>query len=162
MSLLSEQSWTREYIKKLLVPNFDSKLKPQERLGVVADLEMFKKGEDAYVWAQHEGKIVQHYSIFWDGEFVSGFDADYSKEKVVLDFWKGFKKAYEERRIYLATREQIDEMLVEKAIQEEKAKQEKEKELKKIEKTPEGKMAAHVIRKLNKNRGKKSIPTPAV
>ena len=162
MSLLSEQSWTREYIKRLLVPHFDKSLNPENRLGVVADLEMFKKGEDAYVWAQHEGKITQHYSIFWDGEFISGFDGFMDKESVVLAFWKGFKEAYKTGRVFLATEDQRKDYLVQQAIDEENRRKKQEQELKKLETTPEGKMAAHVIRKLNKKRGKKSISTPAV
>lgn len=161
MSLLSEQSWTREYIKRLLVPSFDKKVEPDKRITVVADLEMFKKGEDAYVWAQNEGKIVQHYSIFWDGEFVSGFDADMSKEKVFLEFWKGFKEAYKTGRVTLTTEEQRKDYIVQQMINEENRKKAEENELKKLETTPEGKMAASIIRKLKKN-GKKSIPTPAV
>ena len=162
MSLLSEQSWTREYIKRLLVPHFDKNLNPENRLGVVADLEMFKKGEDAYVWAQNEGKITQHYSIFWDGEFISGFDGYMSKEEVTLGFWKGFKEAYKSGRVFLTTEDQRKDYLVQKAIDEANALRKQEQELKKLEVTPEGKMAAHVIRKLNRKRGKKSIPTPAV
>lgn len=82
-------------------------------------MRCLKKGEDAYVWAQNEGKLVQHYSIFWDGEFVSGFDADMSKESVQLAFWKGFKEAYKTGRIFLTTEDQRKDYLVQQMIDEE-------------------------------------------
>lgn len=72
--------------------NFPDKIE-DSRITVWADVDTFKKGEDAFVWGQN--KHGQHvYSVYFDGIFICHIDDHQSKTITLKNFWEGFLKAY--------------------------------------------------------------------
>lgn len=127
--------------------DFDPKLKAAERLKIIADLEMYSK-EDPYVWAQGKGKVSLCFQVFFDGEFISLFDENFPVEKAKLDFWRGFKEAYERGKIKLIPQEYV----IEEAAKKEEKKSLKEKVAALPESTPIERQAKHIIKNLTREK----------
>lgn len=64
------------------------------RIHVWADTDKFNYKEDAFVWGQKREKMPTIYNVTLDGVDICTFDDQMSKEKVMLEFWKGFLEAY--------------------------------------------------------------------
>jgi len=63
------------------------------RITVWADVDMFKKKEDAFVWGQD--KFQDHvYSVFFDGQHICYLTTHKGHKQTLADFWKGFLKLY--------------------------------------------------------------------
>lgn len=115
--------------------SFDPKIKFGDRIKVLSDLSIFNPKEDIYVWGQKRGELPEYFTVYFDNEYVCGFDEKQPVERVVLDFWKGFKKGYEEGKFKLTP----------------KVEQPKEKkEVKKVKATTkEERMAMEIAKRLN-------------
>lgn len=85
-----------------LSKSFDSKIKFEKRIRVMSDLMLFKPMEDKSVWLQKKGMMPEYFTVYFDGEYICGFDANQSAERAVLEFWKGFKQAYMDGKIRLS------------------------------------------------------------
>lgn len=81
--------------------HFDSKLKVEKRVRVVSDLQMFRPKEDKFVWAQQKDKIPEHFMVYFDDEHICTFGADMPVNRVMLQFWRGFREAYGAKKIHL-------------------------------------------------------------
>jgi hypothetical protein len=97
----------------------------RERVRLIPDLYKFKP-EDPYFLAQKQGKVPQHYSLYFDSEFVCDFDSTYLPEAVLLLFWRGILPLYNEHKIYFDKRfyKAEDDLVTE----EKKVKKHKRKE----------------------------------
>lgn len=128
-----------------LCKSFASDCKMSKRLKVVSDSEMFLKGSDQLIVDQAKGKVAPHMNVFVDDEYICGFSLDKPKEQAILDFWKGFKQAYQAGRVHLRP----GDYELEKALQ---PKEETlEDKLAKIdESNPTVKKAKEIIRRVAK------------
>lgn len=113
--------------------SFDPKLSFDKRIRVMSDLLMFKAKEDISVWKQKRGELPEYFTVYFDNEYICGFDANQPLEKATLYFWKGFKEAYKKNKIRLTPKAEIKEV-----------KKEKRKAT-----TPVEKMATQIVEKLN-------------
>lgn len=118
--------------------SFDPKIKFDKRVMVLSDLMMFRPKEDKGVWKQKRGDTPEYFTVYFDGEYICGFDVSQSVERAVLEFWRGFKQAYSNGKIKLNPKAKEDAVVV-------------KKEEKIIATTPEEKMAAQIVKNLNKN-----------
>lgn len=128
-----------------LSKSFDSALRPRERITVVADIEMFTK-EDKYIWEQGKGKTSLCFQVFFDGVFISLIHEDQPIQRAVLDFWRGFKEAYTQKKIRLIPQEYV----IEQEIKKEEQKLKKESIDRLPESTPVERQAKHIIKNLVK------------
>lgn len=103
----------------------------------MSDLLMFNPKEDKSVWKQKRGDLPEYFTVYFDDEYICGFDANKPVERAVLEFWKGFKQAYQEKKIRLNPKPELIEI---------KAEKKKPKAT-----TPVEKMALEVVEKLNEN-----------
>lgn len=98
----------------------------KERVRLVPDLYKFRADGDPFFFAQAKGKIPRHYSIYFDNEFVCDFDSTYLPQAVLLVFWRGLLKLYQEQKIYFDKRlYKVDEEI---AADKEKSKKHQRKE----------------------------------
>lgn len=116
--------------------SFDPKINFDKRIKVLSDLTIFKPKEDIYVWKQKRGDLPEYFTVYFDGEYICGFDANQPLEKAILEFWKGFKQAYEVGKVRLNQKPDVVETKQEEKI---------------IATTKEEKMAAHIVKNLKKN-----------
>lgn len=135
-----------------LEKHFDRSYNLKKRVYIPADIEMFRWKEDESVWRQKREKAPHYYTVYFDNEFICGFSEADSIEKVMLDWWRGFKKAYEEKKIDLDEQKSI-------ALREAREQQQKDlkKELdRKIEALPNQtetqKLAKEVIKRVAKKK----------
>ncbi len=84
-----------------LSKHFEPKIKFDKRITVLSDLTMFKPMEDKSVWLQKQGQLPEYFTVYFDGEYICGFDATQSVDYALLQFWKGFKQAYQDGKIRL-------------------------------------------------------------
>lgn len=148
---LPESAQITDFLNRELQKSFSPKLVDvKKRVRLVADLEKYRL-EDPYFVAQYKGMIPKHYSIYFDEEYICGFDSSYLPDAILLLFWRGMKKAYGEGKIYL------DEQLYKRDEEnEKKAKLEAEiKEAEKINKLNVSPEIKDIISSLNKRRKKK-------
>lgn len=156
MMFLGEESQIRDYIVREFQKDFDTKLVDiKERTRLVADLYKYRL-EDEYFWKQSKGKIPRHYSLYFDDEFVCGFDSTYPPEAIKLVWWRGLKKLVEEGRVHFDKRmKEVDE-----AVEKYKKNLEKEDKKKKLKKkieaiknsSEESELAYHVINSLENDK----------
>jgi len=118
--------------------SFDPKIKFDKRLMVLSDLVMFRPKEDKSVWKQKRGDLPEYFTVYFDGEYICGFDANQSVEKAILEFWKGFKQQYQKGMIRLNPK-----------VKDDIVKAKKQDTIKAT--TPEEKMAAQIVKNMNKN-----------
>jgi len=118
--------------------SFDPKIKFGDRVKVLSDLTIFKPKEDISVWRQKRGELPEYFTVYFDDEYICGFDATQPVEKAVLEFWKGFKEAYQASKIRLNPKPEPDTVTI-------------KAEEKIITTTPEEKMAAQIVKNLKKN-----------
>lgn len=98
---LPESAQIRSFLNRELQKHFSPKLvNIPERIRLVADLEKYRL-EDPYFVDQHKGKIPRHYSLYFDNEYVCGFDSTYFPQAILLLFWRGLTRLYQEKKIYL-------------------------------------------------------------
>lgn len=98
--ILGEQDQIQDFLNRELQKHFNpQEVKISERVRVVSDLYKFKP-ETEYLHAQMMGKIPMHYSLYFDGEYVCGFDSTNRPEEIMYLFWKGIVPLYEKRTIY--------------------------------------------------------------
>lgn len=121
------------------------------RIKILSDIDIFKWKEDISVWAQKREKIANHFSIYMDDVHISGFDDSDPKEKIMLEWWKGLKKAISDNKLdidpFKSAQLKIDKENLEKEI--EKAKQDS------INKLPESdelhKLAKEAVKRVSKS-----------
>jgi len=117
-----------------LSKSFDPKVNFDKRLRVSSDLQVFNFKEDKSVWKQKRGLLPEYFTVYFDDEYICGFDDTQTIEWVVLQFWKGFKHAYESGKIRLNPTTDTVPTAKKATI---------------LATTPEEKMAAQIVRKLN-------------
>lgn len=127
----------------------DFKFNIKDRLHIASESKMYRVGEDRSLWQDAKtGNFT--YQVYWDGEFICFFDVTMSKQKLYLDFWKGFQKAFEDKKIHINKgMYEIDEQ---KRKDEEKANK---KELPKAT-TKEEKLVQEAVRRAHAPKKKKS------
>lgn len=147
-----------EEIKREIEKHFDKTVDVKNRIRVVSDLEKFVWKEDKSVWKQKRNQSAQQFSVYFDDEFVCGFDSETPKEAAMVLFWRGLKELYATDRIRL-NKWKADELR--KQQDEAFKKQIKEDPLDKLpEDTKEQKMAKDIVRRVN-NAQKNKKPTIA-
>ncbi len=77
----------------------DFKFSLSNRLAIVAEVEMYRKGEDQTLWTQDKEENYV-YQVFFDGEFVCFFNIREDVQKVYLRVLKGLLKLYKEKKIH--------------------------------------------------------------
>lgn len=125
----------KDQLLRELSGSFDPKLNFDKRIRVMSDLLMFNPKEDKSVWKQKRGDTPEYFTVYFDNEYICGFDANQPASHAVLLFWKGFKQAYQEKKIRLNPKLEMTEVKVEK--KKPKAT------------TPVEKMALEVVERLN-------------
>jgi len=139
----------RDSFIDLVSKNFEDKLEPKKRIRVVADEEMFLKGEDKFVWGQAQGKIQKNFSVYFDDEFICSFTESDSQKKALLNFLKGFKEAYQSGKVRLDPLWKIAEAVKQEEEEKKQQKQARKKEIEDtVATTPEEKAAKHIVKKL--------------
>lgn len=139
----------KDQFLQLIRKDFNPKLEIEKRILMISDLEMFRKGEDKYIWAQSKGKTAEVYQIYFDNEFICSFKTDDIMPAVVLMFWKGFKDKYKKGMIRLDPlwKKKQEEELEKEIKKAKKAKRKKELKESKAT-TPEEKMAKDIVIKM--------------
>lgn len=131
-----------------LEKHFDSSYNLKKRVYVTTDIEMFMWREDESVWNQKREKAPRYYTVYFDNEFICGFSEADSLEKAMLEWWKGFKRAYEDKLVDLD--EQKSKQL--KAFREQQQEELKKDLAKKIDALPNQtetqKIAKEVIKRV--------------
>lgn len=95
--------------------HFDSSYNLKNRVYITSDIEMFMWREDESVWKQKREKAPHYYTVYFDNEFICGFSEADPIEKAMLEWWKGFKKAYQDKLVdldelkYIALKESRDQ-----------------------------------------------------
>lgn len=85
------------FIIDLMQKDFEFPLK--ERMAVVADVDMFRIGEDASVHGQAKsGKF--EYGVYFDGEFVCFFDLIDHPQRVRIKILNGLKELIKEEKVF--------------------------------------------------------------
>jgi len=148
----------KDAFKAEILTSFHPSLKMDERIVIIADVEMFNPKEDKYIFAQKKGDAPLCFQVYLDGVFISLFydrNPKLSQELVqkaaVLAFWKGLHQAYKDGRVHL-----VSPQLRADIEQQEKtdALAVKEKQKKKInslpESTPVQKMAKQIVKNVAK------------
>jgi hypothetical protein len=51
---------------------------------------MFRPKDDISVWKQQKGLAPEYFTVYFDDEYICGFDASQSIDYAILEFWKGF------------------------------------------------------------------------
>lgn len=130
----------KDHLIRELSKHFDSKIQFEKRIRVLSDLDVFLP-EDKYIWEQKKDRTAEYFQVYFDDQYICGFDEETPSKVGVALFWKGFTEAYKDKKVRLTP----PWMRV-----EEKPKEETEKDrLKKIKpKTPEQKMAKAAVEKL--------------
>lgn len=117
--------------------SFEAKVNFRERVRVMSDLLAYNYKEDKSVWQQKQGLAPEYFTVYFDDEYICGFDDRTPVKKAVLEFWKGFKQAYKDGKVRLNPK-----------VKEEVVKV-KKKSIKAT--TPTEKMAAQITRRLNES-----------
>lgn len=125
-----------ELIRKLS-KSFEPKIKFDRRIRVVSDLLMFRPKDDISVWKQLKGQAPEYFTVYFDDEYICGFDASQSIDYAILEFWRGFKKQYANGTIHLNPKP-IEEAPIIQPKKKPKAT------------TPIEKMAVEVVDRMNK------------
>ena len=149
MSMLSVE----QIVIRILEKHCDNTIDIKTRIRVISDLFKYKP-DDVYIWSQKKGKVVKYYTVYFDDEFVCGFDEGDHPDAFLLEFWKGLKKLVKENKVILnkfrAEQRRIDEAVAEKA-----KKQAKLDRLNKLpDSTPEEKMAKEVVKRVSRSKKK--------
>lgn len=122
-----------------------------KRIQILSDIDIFRWKEDISVWGQKREKIAQHYSVYFDNIFICGFDDTDSKEKVMLEWWKGLKQAITEKKLdidpFKSDQIRVEKENLEKEI--EKAKQESLNKLPEANETH--KLAKEAVKRVSKS-----------
>jgi hypothetical protein len=124
---------TQEKFRLFILPHFNSFLLDLKypdpvnisRFTVWADVDMYKKKEDIFVWGQDKHSEYV-FSVFFDGIHICYINDSLSKQDTLKSFWKGFLKAYslpddDPGKIWL------DKSIYEKKLKESKEKKKKER-----------------------------------
>lgn len=72
-----------------------------KRISLIADVNQFNYKEDESVFNQARNKAPNTIEVYWDGVWVCDFNDKQLRDRVELNFLKGFTKLYEEGRIFL-------------------------------------------------------------
>lgn len=118
-----------------LSDSFEPRIKFDTRIKVLSDLNVFRPKEDISVWKQKEGILPEYFVVYFDNEYICGFDATKSINYAKLEFWKGFQIAYKKGLIHL------DPNYTPPTVEKEKRKVKAT--------TPTEKLAKEVVDKLN-------------
>lgn len=112
---------------QLLQPDFEFDI--TDRIEVISDLDHYKASEDPFVWGEREGKIPEHYEVYWDGEWVLDFNEGTPPTRVYVEFLKRFAELYQQGKVHMNKflTEHEQQMDIEKMVKKEKAKKELEK-----------------------------------
>lgn len=136
--------------------HFDHRLvKASERIKVIPDTEYFNPNEDINSWKQKRGYIARHYSVYFDNEFVCGFDEDVDIiESVMLRFWRGLKPLLKDKKVYLNKYQ----YQIEEELEKQRSKAAEEALISADTSTPEKKLAKEVVKRLirRKKRAKRN------
>lgn len=156
MAMITRNQETKDAVIKNIARDMSqfgiSQFELPDRISVKFDEEQFNAKEDESVWLQKTGKAPFVCEVYFDNVFICDLHENYSHEKLISQFFKGFLKGYESgkirlNRILAAT---LDEM-------EKTAKKDAEANLKKsIEElpstTPEERMSKEIVKEVIKEK----------
>lgn len=128
----------KDALVRELSKSFEPKLRFEKRVRVVSDLLMFRPKDDISVWKQQKGLAPEYFTVYFDDEYICGFDSSQSIDYAILEFWKGFKKQYANGTIRLNPKP-VEEATIVVPKKKPKAT------------TPTEKMAVEVVERINKN-----------
>ena len=158
MIYLSEKANIEKFIYDTLQKHFDDKrISLRDRVKVVADVEKWKPVQ-VDIWQQKRGNN-KSYSVYFDYEFVCRCDSQTSPKKLEVLFLKGLLEAFEHNRIYFDPREYEEETELAKEVINQKkiAKDEKDKEIKKMDADPIVKQVLTEINQEDYDKNKKKV-----
>lgn len=131
-----------------LSKHFDNSYNLNKRVYITSDIEMFRWREDESVWRQKREKAPHYYTVYFDNEYICGFSESDPLEKAMLEWWKGFKKAYQDGLIDL-DEVKSRELQQKRELELKQAKKEAEMKIEKLpEQTETQKIAKEVIKRV--------------
>jgi hypothetical protein len=122
-----ERIWN--FINSKIQGHFDKEFVDfSKRVRVEADLEKWRPDVEE-IWQQKKGKVGNHYSLYFDDEFVCSFSTDDPPGLLEARFLKNLTKLYEEETIFFDLNEYTIRAEIKK-IEEEKEREEIDKKTK--------------------------------
>ncbi len=116
----------------------------KNRLVVIPEVDKYKIKEDSSIFDQVK-KEKYEYEVYFDGEYVSGFNTTENPLVARINVLKGLKRLYSEGKIHWNQKQyELDKMVAKEA---EKAKKQKRESKRKKLKTKEEKLVEIGIRK---------------
>lgn len=158
MIYLSEKANIEKFIYQVLQKHFDDRrIILKDRAKVVADIEKWKPIQ-VDIWRQKK-EAIKSYSVYFDFEFICRCDSTTSPKKLELLFLKGLLEAYEHNRIYFDPREYEEETELAKEVINQKKldKEEKDKEIDKMDADPIVKTTLKELNQEDYNEHKKKV-----
>lgn len=93
----------------------------KKRITVIFDEHHFNFKEDSYVWSQKRDLIHKTAEIYFDDQWICDFHTSDTPTQLTLKYFKGFLKAYEEKKIRLNLEvKKLEDELFDKAIKDRK------------------------------------------
>ena len=127
----------------------------KDRIRLIPDLYKFKAGEDPFFSAQAGGKIPRHYCLYFDNEYVCDFDSTYLPQAILLVFWRGLLKLYQEHKIFFdKSMYKVEEELIKDS--QKNVEHKRKERIRKLNVAPEVKEIINSLETGGKDESKKS------
>jgi hypothetical protein len=98
--ILSEINQIEEFFYTELQKDFVPTLVNfRDRVRILTDTQMYK-ADDVYIWEQKTGRKAKYYQVYFDDEFVCGFDSTFPPEGIRLLFYRNLKHLVEKNKVY--------------------------------------------------------------
>lgn len=98
--ILSEINQIEEFFYTDLQKDFPTELIVfRDRVRIITDTQQFK-ADDVYIWEQKTGRKAKYYQVYFDDEFVCGFDSTFPPEGIRLLFLRNIKQLVERNKVY--------------------------------------------------------------
>lgn len=153
--ILSEKDNIQNFINKAIQRHFNPKeLDLSKRTRIIADLEKWRD-DIVDIWQQKQTGI-KSYSVYFDDEFVCRINSNTNPILFEHDFLKGFLELYKTGKIKIKLSDYQEENDVIKQIKYNK-KEEKEAEIKRIDKMIEPIEVKETLKKLTEDDYKKTV-----
>ena len=143
-------STVEQIVIKILEKHCDNTIDIKRRIRVISDLYKYKWKEDIAIWGQKRGKVVKYYTVYFDDEFVCGFDEVDSQEVFLLAFWKGLKDLVKDNKVIL-NKYRADQRREEERLAKEAKKQAELDRINKLpDQTPTEKLAKEAVKRVSR------------
>jgi hypothetical protein len=99
--ILSEINQIEEFFYTVMQKEFPPEIVNfRERLRVITDTQQFKDS-DEYIWKQKNNLIPKYYQIYFDDEFVCGFDSTFPPQGIRLLFLRNILQLVKHDKVIL-------------------------------------------------------------